>query len=169
MACFHEQSVNTIRIVTFYYQNDVSILWSFIRTGQGDNNVDNMGAAGLGALIDQKTGIIISDGIDWKGEKQACHPDSKIVFKGYQIPRWNELLDMVKELASKISSMHCVGWDFALTKEGWVVVEANARPQCVTIQTFTNKGYKPYYDKMYNLVKQEREQLDSIMKGEEEV
>ena len=66
LGCFHEQSVNTIRVVTFQYKGDFSILWSFLRTGQGDNNVDNMGAAGMGAFIDINTGKIMTNGIDWK-------------------------------------------------------------------------------------------------------
>ena len=150
LGCFHE----------------VSILWTFLRTGQGDSKVDNMGSAGFGALIDAKTGKIISDGIDWKGDNQKKHPDSKITFKGYQIPKWDELLDTVKNLASEISEMHCVGWDLALTKQGWVLVEGNARPQCVTIQTFTKKGYKPYYEKMYTLVSKELEEQRKYMEGE---
>ena len=154
LGCFHEQSVNTIRVVTFQYKGDLSILWTFLRVGQGDNEVDNMGAAGIGALIDQNTGIIISDGVDWKGSLIEKHPDSNITFKGFQIPRWNELIETVKELASELSEMHCIGWDLALTSDGWVLVEGNARPQCVTIQTFTKKGYKNYYERMYNLVKQ---------------
>lgn len=166
LGCFHEESVNTIRVVTFYYKNDVSILWTFLRTGQGTSTVDNMGSAGFGALIDSKTGKIISDGVDWKGDKEKVHPDSKITFKGYQIPKWDELLDMVKNLSSEVSAMHCVGWDLALTPKGWVLVEGNARPQCVTIQTFTKKGYKPYYDKMYTLVSKELEEERKYMKGE---
>lgn len=153
LSCFHEQSVNTIRVVTFQYEGDMSILWTFLRTGQGDNEVDNMGALGVGAHIDEYTGKIISDGIDWKGAKVKVHPDSKIKFKGFQIPRWKELIEFVKGLSSEIKDMHCVGWDLALTDDGWVLVEGNARPQSVTIQTFTKKGYRPYYDRMYNLVK----------------
>lgn len=166
LGCFHENSVNTIRVVTFYYKNDVSILWAFLRTGQGENKVDNMGAAGLGALIDHTTGKIISDGFDWLGDKVKEHPDSKITFKGYQIPRWKELLETVRSLAEEISEMHCIGWDLALTKDGWVLVEGNARPQCVTIQTFTKKGYRPVYDKMHNLIKREKEEKEKIMRGE---
>ena len=63
--------------------------------------------------------------------------------------------------------MHCVGWDLALTKKGWVLVEGNARPQCVTVQTVTKKGYKPYYDKMYTLVSKELEEQIKYMEGEE--
>lgn len=163
LACFHKESVNTIRVVSFQYKSDIAILWTFLRTGQGNNEVDNMGAAGLGALIDSETGIIISDGYDWLGRTQKYHPDSKIEFKGYQIPKWNELLEIVKNLSTEISQMHCVGWDLSLTDKGWVLVEANARPQCVTIQTFTKKGYKPYYDKMYKLVKKELEEQEKIM------
>ena len=166
MGCFHEKSVNTIRVVTFYYKKDISILWTFLRTGSGDSNVDNMGSNGYGALIDEKTGKVISDGVDWKGDIVVKHPDSKITFKGYEIPRWDELLVMVKKLASEISDIHLAGWDLALTKDGWVLVEGNARPQCVTIQTFTKKGYKPYYDKIYTLISKELEEEEKYMKGE---
>lgn len=166
LGCFHEKSVNTIRVVTFQYKEDISILWAFLRTGQGGASVDNMGAAGLGALIDHETGKIISDGIDWKGDKEKKHPDSGITFKGYQIPKWDELKEVVKNLASELSEMHCIGWDLALTKDGWVLVEGNARPQCVTIQTFTKKGYRPMYNKMYTLVKDKKEKQERIMEGE---
>ena len=158
LGCFHEQSVNTIRVVTFQYKGDISILWTFLRTGQGDHEVDNMGALGVGARIDESTGKIISDGVDWKGAKVKVHPDSKIQFKGFQIPKWDELIEFVKKLASELSEMHCVGWDLALTDNGWVLVEGNARPQSVTIQTFTKKGYKHYYDKMYNLIARDQEE-----------
>lgn len=166
LGCFHEKSVNTIRVVTFQYKEDLSILWAFLRTGQGNNEVDNMGAAGLGALIDHNTGIIISDGVDWKGRKLKKHPDSDITFKGFQIPDWDKLLDTVKELAKEISEMHCVGWDLAHTDNGWVLVEGNARPQCVTIQSFTKKGYRNIYNKMYTLVKYEKDEQEKEMVGE---
>ncbi len=162
LGCFHENSVNTIRVVTFQYKEDVSILWAFLRTGQGGSKVDNMGASGLGALIDNETGKIISDGFDWKGDKEKVHPDSKITFKGFQIPKWDELLEVVKDLAAELSEMHCVGWDLALTEDGWVLVEGNARPQCVTIQTFTKKGYRPMFDKMYKLVKKQTEEEEAM-------
>ncbi len=161
LGCFHKNSVNTIRVVTFQYKEDVSILWAFIRTGQGGSSVDNMGASGLGALIDSETGKIISDGFDWKGDKEKVHPDSNITFKGFQIPKWNELLVTVKSLASELSEMHCVGWDLALTNDGWVLVEGNARPQCVTIQTFTKKGYRSYFDKMYKLIEKQKEEEEA--------
>lgn len=165
---FHPDSVNTVRVVTFSYKEDFSILWAFLRTGQGASKVDNMGAqgaGGLGALIDHDTGIIVSDGVDWKGDRIAAHPDSGVVFKGYQIPRWNELLEMVKELASEIPELHCIGWDLSLTKDGWVLVEGNGRPQCVTIQTFTKKGYRPVYDKMYKLVAAYKKEQNYLFKG----
>ncbi len=169
LGCFHPESVNTIRVVTFQYNGSVSILWAFIRTGQGDNNVDNMGSAGMGALIDTTKGIIISDGIDWKGEEISHHPDSKIKFKGFKIPYWKELIKTVTELVSEIPDMHCVGWDLALTDDGWVLVEGNARPQCVTVQTITKKGYRAYYDKMCTLVRKEKKEKEEIFEGKIEI
>lgn len=160
LGCFHEQSVNTVRVVTFQYKGDFSILWSFLRTGQGNNNVDNMGAAGMGAFIDINTGKIMTNGIDWKGQEVEEHPDSKIKFKGFQIPYWEDLIETVKNLASELAEMHCIGWDLALTDDGWVLVEGNARPQCVTVQTSTKKGYKKYYEYMYNLVKKLNQEIE---------
>lgn len=163
---FHPSSVNTVRVVTFYYKEDVSILWAFLRMGASGSVVDNMGSSGLGALIDVKTGIIISDGMDWNGDAGKSHPDSKIKFKGFQIPKWDELLIIVKSLASEVSEMHCIGWDLALTSDGWVLVEGNARPQCVTIQTFTKKGVRPMYDKMYTLIKKDKDEVKKMLEGE---
>lgn len=153
LGIFHEQSVNTVRVVTFQFKDNISILWAFLRTGQGESKVDNMGSSGYGALIDEDNGKVVSNGFDWKGDEVKIHPDSKIKFKGFQIPKWKELLELVKDLSSTLPEMHCVGWDLALTSDGWVLVEGNARPQCVTIQMFTKRGYKDYYEKMYTLVK----------------
>ena len=164
LGCFHKESVNTIRVVTFQYKESTSILWTFLRTGQGDSNVDNMGASGLGALINPENGVVMTDGFDWHNKKTKVHPDSNIQFKSFQIPKWDELLKMVKELSSELSQMHCVGWDLALTDKGWVLVEGNARPQCVAVQTFSGKGYRPVFDKMYNLIKKD---IDEIEEGSE--
>lgn len=172
IGIFHPESVNTVRVVTFQFNNCVSILWSLIRTGQGGSNVDNMGAAkggGIGALIDPETGKIISDGFDWKGMNITHHPDSNIKFKNFQVPKWKELLELVTNLASEIPEMHCVGWDLALSKNGWVLVEGNARPQCVTAQTITKSGYKHYYDKMCTLVRSQKKLEEEIYEGKREV
>lgn len=157
MAAFHPKSLNTVRVVTFQINGKVSIVWSFLRVGQGDSTVDNMGSGGFGAQVDVETGKVITDAIDYAGEKVSVHPDTGIKFKGYQIPHWDELKSTVTKLSTVLPSIHCVGWDMAYSKNGWVLVEANGRAQVVTIQVLTGHGYKPLFEKMAYLCSREEE------------
>ena len=148
MASFHPESLNTVRVVTFHNYGHMSIVWAFLRVGQGDSNVDNMTSGGLGALVDNETGIVISDAIDYKGSKVVSHPDSNVVFKGFKIPDWEGLKSILAKLSAKVPSAHCIGWDMAHTDKGWVLIEGNGRAQVVTIQVLNDKGYKPLFEKM---------------------
>ena len=158
MACFHPESLNTVRVVTFQKDGHVSIVWSFFRVGQGDSNVDNMTSGGFGAQVDPITGKIITDAIDYKGDKVTHHPDSNIKFKGYQIPDWQGLISTLEKLSAKVPSIHCVGWDMAYSKKGWELVEANGRAQVVTIQVLTGEGFLPLFKKMAYLCTKDTEE-----------
>lgn len=160
MACFHPQSLNTVRVVTFQKDGHVSIVWSFFRVGQGDSNVDNMTSGGFGAQVDPLTGKIITDAIDYRGDKVTHHPDSNIKFKGYQIPDWEGLVSTLEKLSAKVPSVHCIGWDMAYSKKGWELVEANGRAQVVTIQVLTGEGFLPLFKKMAYLCNKDEEETD---------
>ena len=67
----------------------------------------------VSALIDAETGVIYTDGADKKGHTYECHPDSGIRVKGFQIPKWDEAVSMVKEAAMMIPDNHYCGWDLA--------------------------------------------------------
>ena len=57
--------------------------------------------------------------------RAECHPDSGCKYKGWVIPRWNELLTLVEECHRNFDGHRYVGWDFALTANGWVLIEGN--------------------------------------------
>ena len=60
------------------------------------------------------------------GRRYECHPDSGVKFEGWQIPRYDELVSTVKEMHLNVMPDHpYIGWDMALTDEGWVVIECN--------------------------------------------
>lgn len=126
MASWNQTSVNTIRLLSFSTPDGIKFTTSFIRTGRHGSLVDNGGSGGIFAAIDAESGIVVTDGKDEMAKSYKMHPDSGMKFKGWQIPRWEEL----KETAIAIHSivfprMKYVGWDFALTKGGWVVIEGN--------------------------------------------
>lgn len=127
MAAWHPSSVNTIRVPSIRTKNGCKIILPLFRTGKNGNLVDNChNDGGLMSVPDAETGVIITDGYDIYNNIVEAHPNSGIHFKGWQVPRWDELVKTASELHSSLPPKHkYVGFDFALTPKGWVVVEGN--------------------------------------------
>ena len=126
MGQWNMTSVNTIRIPSFLRDGKFTVIWTRMRMGKKGAIVDNAGAGGIVVNVDPKTGIITSDGIDESYNRFEKHPDSGLTFKGWQVPRWGELLSTVEELHRTVFNKHVyIAWDFALTDDGWVVIEGN--------------------------------------------
>ena len=125
-AVWNESSVNTVRLPSILTKKGHYIMTPFFRTGRKGTVIDNAGSGGVFANVDRQSGMIYSDGMDEYGHFYECHPDSGMKYKGWQIPRWNELLQIVEEIHRKNMPSHIyIGFDFALTDNGWVLVEGN--------------------------------------------
>jgi hypothetical protein len=125
MALFNPSSVNSVRIPTFSTKNGYEIFGTFMRVGRKGSVVDNAGAGGIFVKVDEITGEIISDGFNEQGYVFEYHPDSKIHFKGFKIPYYENLKALAKKCHEDLPGHKYVGWDFALTKDGWVMLEGN--------------------------------------------
>lgn len=69
------------------------------------------------------------------------HPDTGIPIKGIQIPKWDELCTLAKELALRFDMLCYIGWDFAYTvDEKWVVIEGNENGDFATTQIPYQRG-----------------------------
>lgn len=124
MALWNDSSVNTVRIPSILNGDKWTILGAFFRTGRKGSVVDNAGAGGIFACVDDD-GKLTTDGIDEVGTYYVKHPDSGMTYKGWQIPRWKELVTIVEKVHRSIPWHKYIGWDFALTDNGWVLVEGN--------------------------------------------
>lgn len=144
MSSWNQSSVNTIRIPSYLIDNGFTVFVPFIRTGRKGAEVDNAGAGGIFAAIDEKTGKIITDGADESGNFYLFHPDSKITYKGWQVPEWENLLAFAAEAHSRMKHHKYIAYDFALTQDGWVLVEGNWG-QYMCQQTSTQKGFKKQF------------------------
>lgn len=140
MAKLHPQSVNTLRITTLRMNDRVEVLHPFLKIGRGDSVVDNGGAGGILCTINAD-GVVDYTG-DELGRSFDVHPETGEQIVGFCIPRWNEVIEMVKELALVTPTNRYTGWDVALSKDGWVLVEANARGQFVGWQIPSQKGFR---------------------------
>ena len=125
IAAFNLSSVNTVRLCTFLYNNQFIVLKPIFRLGRAGAVVDNARRGGFFGVVDEKSGIVVTDGHNANGETFVVHPDSKKPIKGFQIPRWNELLQMAEKMHRMLPDCKYIGWDFCLTKDGWAVIEGN--------------------------------------------
>ena len=126
MAAFNKDSVNTIRIYTFYTRHGIVTPFACLKTGRKGQFVDNGGSGGIIADIEPETGVVISDACDEAGNRYSEHPDTGIKYLGFQLPEWDKALAVCKEAALLAPEVKYLGWDLAYTDDkGWVVVEVN--------------------------------------------
>lgn len=141
----HPQSVNSVRIVTYLKINGepTIALIPFLRAGLGDAVADNVSSGGVMAAIDIETGIVYTDASDKNGHVFPAHPDTGFVFKGFQIPQWEDLKKMVLEIAPQFPGVPLISWDAALSKDrGWQLIESNSCGEINLIQLATKTGIR---------------------------
>lgn len=152
MAKFHPRSVNTIRYATFLTNNGFETIACFVKIGRGDSIVDNGGAGGLLAAVNENDGQIVTAGRSERDEVFEVHPDTGVRIKGAYIPQWEELKGLVAELVKVLPDQRYVGWDLALSTNGWVLVEGNSGGQFVGPQISLKKGLRPVVSRTFGEV-----------------
>lgn len=141
LAQFHPSSVNTIRVNTVRFANEVYPFLPFFRIGKGNLIVDNLNGGGIESNVDIKTGrLFVAEAKDFTQYKY--HPDTDVKIEGFEIPQWNELMDVVRRAGMKLDVGAVVGWDFALTPKGWSLVEINKCPGIFFIQREFRKEFE---------------------------
>lgn len=125
MSYLHESSINTIRIISLYWEGEVRILSSIVRMGINGNYVDNASSGGIYCGV-TSNGCLKKYAYDVNGNKFTTHPQGA-VFEGYVVPGYTECINIVKELAPRVVK-YCKlpSWDFSIDKSGHpVFIEVN--------------------------------------------
>lgn len=142
-------SVNTLRIFTFYDQNEVHILNSILKIGNS-GFVDNFSSGGMYTFLDDN-GKVICPAIDVNDNKISVHPVTKEKIIGFEVPNFNKAIKMVKEAAKEIKEIRYIGWDVAILENDVSIVEGNEFPGVFQIKpSFDNgkhEGILPRYQK----------------------
>lgn len=148
-------SVNTIRIMTFSYNDKSEIIYAAMRIGNGINAVDNFHQGGMGCKIDLEKGILIGDAYDKDLNHYKVHPVSKVKFDGFKIPYWEEAKDLVLRASKVNKNIHLVGWDVAITDKGPTLIEGNRRPGFDLIQVLSKRGRKDIMNHCLDIINKE--------------
>jgi len=151
LKALHESSVNTVRVPSIRFDNRVEIVHPFLRVGKGGNITDNAGSGGIICALDSHTGTVIATADEF-GNKYDVHPDTNQALLGFKIPRWEEAVELVNKLAQIVPDNRYCSWDLALTENGWIMVEVNAKGQFVW-QYATKVGFREEMNEMLKELK----------------
>lgn len=141
-AIMHPQSVNSLRVVTFVLEGKVNIIGVTWRIGVGNAVMDNAGSGGIYASIDPEYGFVQTDAINYRGEHFNIHPDTNIQIVGYKLPKWDEALSLIHDMAVNVEGATLISWDIAYSDKGWLMIEANDNGDWSIIQSNKKIGKK---------------------------
>lgn len=122
-----DSGVNTVRIISQVNKdNEVEILGARMRISV-NTWVDNLASGNIATSVDLETGRIDSLGIysDITKDRVSHHPVSGVELIGYQLPLWEESLDLVKRASLHRPENRAIGWDVVLTEKGPELLEGN--------------------------------------------
>lgn len=153
MGIFNGSTVNTIRCITFNSKQGIMIPYCFMKIGRKGALVDNGGQGGILVGIDPVTGMLSTDGVDENGIRYETHPDSKIQFKGYELPEWSNMISMCEKMAQDMPTVRLIGWDTAHTDKGWIVIEGNALTEVIGMQSTWLRGIRSDVNGFYKMIK----------------
>lgn len=126
-------AVNSFRIVTLVKDGKAHILANALRI-----NLDDAVAIGCTDAYMRlgEDGKITSRVIDDVANVYEEHPMAKIKFDTVRVPFVKEAFEMAKEAALVVPEVRYVGWDFAITEKGPVIMEGNEYPSYGLVQYY---------------------------------
>ncbi len=126
-------AVNSFRIVTLVKDGKSYMLANALRI-----NTDDAIAIGCNDAYMRlnEEGKICSRVIDDVANVYTEHPMRKIKFDTVTIPYVKEAFDMALKAALEVPEIRYVGWDFAITKNGPVIMEGNEYPSYGLVQYY---------------------------------
>lgn len=156
MNLLYNNSVNTLRIFTFYKDNQAYFLQAILKIGNG-KVVDNFSSGGMYTYVNSD-GYVYVEAIDRNDNIYNVHPISGSKIVGFKIPMFQEAIDMVKSAAAVVPEIAYAGWDVAISKNGPVIVEGNCFPGIYQVKpslTSKKEGLVPKYNEIMHIFKRQ--------------
>lgn len=134
----NNSALNTTRIVTILSSNSPEYLTGFqgIATNNAVTDSWSNGAVYVG-IIPEKDSLkseAFTSPSDHREGVLKYHPDSKVEFKGYNIPYLSEAVKLCIKAHKLLYFNFIIGWDVAITNDGPFILEANEKPGMNVVQ-----------------------------------
>lgn len=147
MSIVHPYSVNPFRISTVLIGDKVHFFYPRIKFGNNKSFTTNAFSGAITCGINAETGIIDTDGFTEMCHIYKAHPLTNIPFKGFKIPKWEEMKETMTKAAQLIPSIRYIGWDVVLSKKGWCIIEGNFMGE-FTNQLAYQRGLKYEFEEL---------------------
>ncbi len=126
LAKLNPTSLNTLRVISFFFKGKVHILSSQLRIGGEGARVDNYSSYGYACNVNPD-GRLNERAINKSGWATR-HPRG-FDFKDVAVPSYGKVIRTIEEEAAKLPHLGIIGWDFGIDKDGEpVFIELNVFP-----------------------------------------
>lgn len=121
----YPDSVNTFRVMTYIWNNEVYCAPAIMRIGQNGAFVDNAHAGGVFIAVN-KDGTLHKTAFTEFKQEFTEHPNTHTIFEGYKVKNFDKVLECAKKLQAAMPQLRVVNWDFTIdSNENPVLIEAN--------------------------------------------
>lgn len=151
----NSSSVNTIRVNTYICDDKVYCSPVAMRIGRSGKVVDNAHAGGIHIGVTDD-GKLMKYAFTEMGNKFSKHPDSKVVFENYFIPKIKEIKKFAIDNHYRIPHMGIIAWDFTVDNNDKIVlIEANISCPSIWLNQYpTGQAFfGDNTEKMINLIR----------------
>lgn len=125
IRAIYPKSVNTFRVISYIWHNEIKIMPVIMRIGQGGGVVDNAHAGGMFVSV-SNDGRLGKTAMTEFNDKYQKHPDTGLVFENHQIYNFDKVLQSVRRIHALVTRLGVVNWDFTINQDGEaVLLEAN--------------------------------------------
>lgn len=155
----YADAINCLRIITAHCAGETFFLAGGITWGNG-KSIANASASGIVSPVNFSTGILEKPAADFYGHVYDIHPITGVKMTGFQIPFWEETLQMLMNVAAEVPEVGYVGWDVAITPTGPIIIEGNTTPGYryyqIPVHMENKAGNREIYEKCLKKRKHER-------------
>lgn len=132
LAALNPSSLQTLRVETCLdSKGGFHLLNVLLMIGTKKIIVSNCHSGGVMCHVNMKTGAVDADGFNPQGWWIDKHPESGIKFIGFKVPFIQLLETYIKDVCKVMPNARYVGWDVAVTPNGFELIEGNFCPgQC---------------------------------------
>jgi len=147
IAEFNPVEMSLLRVTTVAVNGEIHFFYPCFRLMCGNGESQCGEIYSIDALIDAETGVVTTGGMNGDSKELEYHPVSGKKIKGFAMPEWEALKEMLRCAARKLPTLRYIGWDVAHTEKGWVIVEGNTNGEFF-FQLCVDHGVKDEFEKL---------------------